>query len=78
MNLREALIVQSPSLELHRAAQAEIARLDAALRYAQTPAGATLRYEQPLSESMGEHAEGCWAWGPEHYECALRRIEAGR
>lgn len=28
MNLREALIAQSPSLELHRAAQREIARLD--------------------------------------------------
>ena len=28
MNLREALISQGPSLELHRAAQAEIARLD--------------------------------------------------
>ncbi len=29
MKLREALITQAPSLELHRAAQAEIARLDA-------------------------------------------------
>lgn len=29
MELREALIRQSPSLELQRAAQAEIARLDA-------------------------------------------------
>ena len=28
MNLRDALIQQSPSLELQRAAQAEIARLD--------------------------------------------------
>lgn len=28
MNLREALIAQAPSLELQRAAQAEIARLD--------------------------------------------------
>ena len=29
MNLREALIVQAPSLALQRSAQAEIARLDA-------------------------------------------------
>lgn len=21
------------------------------------------------------HAEGCWAWGPRHYGCALREIE---
>ena len=64
MNLREALIVQGPSLVLHRAAQAEIARLDTALRY-----------EQHRAERMGTHAEGCWAWGPEHYECALSRIK---
>lgn len=32
MNLREALIEQHPSLALQRAAQAEIARLDLALR----------------------------------------------
>ena len=31
MNLRDALIYQTPSLELQRAAQAEIARLDALL-----------------------------------------------
>lgn len=21
------------------------------------------------------HAEGCWAWGPQHYRCALRELE---
>jgi hypothetical protein len=35
MNLREALIAQGPSLELHRAAQAEIARLDAIIHIKQ-------------------------------------------
>ena len=24
------------------------------------------------------HAQGCWDWGPRHYECALREIEALR
>lgn len=67
MNLREAMIVQSPSLEMHRAMQDEISRLDGALFYEQHRAG-----------RMGTHSEGCWAWGPEHYECALRRIEAGQ
>lgn len=33
MNLREALIIQSPSLELQRAAADEIARLDATVRH---------------------------------------------
>lgn len=21
------------------------------------------------------HAEGCWSWGPKHYECAVAQIE---
>ncbi len=33
MNLREALITMSPSLELQRAAANEIARLDALVKY---------------------------------------------
>ncbi len=40
MNLREALIIQSPSLELQRAAANEIARLDATIRHL-----ATVHYE---------------------------------
>lgn len=36
MNLLEALIVQTPSLELQRAAHAEICRLQAAVRDLQT------------------------------------------
>lgn len=36
MNLREALIVQSPSLALQREAQAEIARLDHRLNFSYT------------------------------------------
>ncbi len=40
MNLREALIIQSPSLELQRAAANEIARLDTTIRHL-----ATVHYE---------------------------------
>ena len=40
MNLREALIIQSPSLELQRAAADEIARLDGVIKHL-----ATIHYE---------------------------------
>lgn len=42
----------------------EIARLNAALQW-----------EQHRAEHMGTHGEGCWKWGPSHYECALQEIE---
>lgn len=25
--------------------------------------------------SVGSHAPGCWAWGPEHYVCAYERVK---
>lgn len=31
----------------------------------------TDRYESRAST----HADDCWAWGPAHYECAIRKIE---
>lgn len=24
--------------------------------------------------TQSTHAEGCWTWGPKHYECALTRL----
>ena len=44
---------------------AEIARLNDALHW-----------EQSRAERVGTHGPGCWKWGPSHYECALRRIDA--
>ena len=35
-----------------------------------------LKYEQHRAERIGTHGQGCWAWGPGHYECAMREIEA--
>ena len=46
------------------AKDAEIARLNDALRW-----------EQSRAERVGTHGPGCWKWGPSHYECALREIE---
>jgi len=59
MNLRDALISQAPSLALQRAAQAEIARLDAEivrltedLRLARAPHG------KPANETVKEADRG--------------------
>ena len=47
------------------ALQAEVERLTQALQY-----------EQHRAERIGTHGWGCWSWGPQHYECALRKIRA--
>lgn len=35
-----------------------------------------LQWEQNRAERIGTHGWGCWSWGPQHYECALRKIRA--
>jgi hypothetical protein len=34
-----------------------------------------LRYEQHLTSRIGTHSDDCWAWGPQHYECAMRKLK---
>ena len=34
-----------------------------------------LRYEENRSNRIGTHGDGCYSWGPSHYECAMREIE---
>ena len=31
-----------------------------------------------MTDRQTSHAPGCWDWGPKHYECALKEIEALR
>ena len=34
-----------------------------------------LQHEEGRRSHMGSNADGCWKWGPSHYECAVREIE---
>jgi hypothetical protein len=34
-----------------------------------------IKWEQNWLSRIGTHSEGCWQWGPTHYQCALRHIE---
>lgn len=36
---------------------------------------ACLKWEQNWLSRVGTHSDGCWAWGPGHYQCALRHIK---
>jgi len=68
-----------------RDAQAEIERLHAKDQHWNDHLGtahaeikrltACLKWEQNWLERVGTHSEGCWQWGPGHYQCALRHIE---
>lgn len=34
-----------------------------------------IKWEQNHAERIGTHGPGCHAWGPAHWECAVREIE---
>ena len=35
-----------------------------------------LRYEQHREGRIGTHNPNCHTWGPQHYECAIAKLEA--
>lgn len=37
-----------------------------------------IHYEQHLRTKVNTHGPGCWKWGPDHYECALRKLRVAK
>lgn len=37
-----------------------------------------IHYEQHLRNRVGAHGPGCWEWGPDHYECATRKLRTAQ
>ena len=37
--------------------------------------GVALVNHQAVTDRQTTHAQGCWSWGPRHYECAVGQIE---
>ena len=35
-----------------------------------------LKYQEDREGWIGTHGPDCWSYGPRHYECALRHINA--
>ena len=66
-------------------AQARIVELDGFVKTIEDQATAleeenarlnkAIKWEQNWLSRVGTHSEGCWQWGPTHYQCALRHIE---
>ena len=64
--------------------ETEVRRLNEALEYEQTNhaeamaeverLNSCLQYEQHRTGRQGTHADGCYKWGPEHWECAVNEI----
>jgi len=46
-----------------------------ALQYENERLNQSVKWEQNRTGRVGTHAPGCWAWGHQHYECAMRYIK---
>jgi hypothetical protein len=60
--------------ETYRKANEHLVSATAAALAEVTTLKKRLTYQDDRESHIGTHGPDCWAWGPKHYECALRHI----
>ena len=68
-------LVEKPHLARLHAQLAECHAALAKLQADNERLNAAVRYEQHLEGRIGTHGPNCHTWGPQHYECAIAKLE---
>lgn len=60
----------APDEVLHEAAE-KLEKLDSLLRSMH----GTLQRAADAAQRVATHSDGCWTWGPRHYQCAVAKVK---